>query len=244
MTPEECTARLASPIQDLGAFFYFDESTISWGKENVGLDGFRFYILGRGGVLGDAPAAVVRAAFGYFRDSLIERMWTTGLERTTAGSAREVAQAYLECAYRFGAQRFGGITVDAFNSSASTVIGAVDGAGLSLFEGYRSMPSPSEPVDLACHNSILLRELRGSVHLAAVAAAGIRSDVAHAIRRPDDLRLFGLDDEPPVITDHDRHLLQQADRLTDDTMAVLLGAIDDDGRRTLVETAEAMHAAL
>jgi len=244
MTPDECTARLAQPIQDLGAAFYFDQGTVEYGKEHLGLDGFRFYFVGRGGVLGDAPASVVRSAFGYFAASLIGKMWTTGLERTTADDAGAVAQAYLECAYRFGSRHFGQIDVTGFNAAAGSVIEGVDGAGLMLFEGYRSMPSPADPADLAAHNAILLRELRGSVHLAAIAAVGLRSDVAHAIRRPEELALFGLQDEPPEVTDHDRHLWADAERLTDTTMAAYFGDLDDAGRRTLVETAEAMHATL
>lgn len=244
MTPDECTDRLAQPIQDVGAAFYFDEHTIEHGKTRMGLDGFRFYFVGRGGVLGEVPAAVVRSAFGYFNPALLEKMWSTGLERAQAEDPRDVARAYLECAYRFAQGRFDGIDVDAFNRAAAAVIDRADPAALVLFAGYRSMPVPDEPVALAQHHAILLRELRGAVHLAAVAAVGLVSATAHAIRRPEELALFGLQDEPPEITDHDRYLLAEADRLTDSTMAVLLGTLDDDDRTALVTTAEAMAARL
>lgn len=240
MTPDECTERLAQPIQDVGAAFYFDEHTIEYGKRRLGIDGFRFYFVGRGGVLGDVPAAVVRSAFGYFKPALLERMWNTGLERAQAEGARDVAEAYLECAYRFAEHRFDGIEVGAFNRAATAVIERADPAALVLFAGYRSMPVPEDPIALAQHNAILLRELRGGVHLAAVAAVGLDSAVAHAIRRPEELALFGLQDEPPEITDHDRYLLAEADRLTDSTVAVLLGTLDEDDRTALVTTADAM----
>lgn len=224
--------------------FYFDRATVEHGKEEVGLDGFRFYFVGRGGVLGDAPAAVVRSAFGYFKPALIEKMWTTGLERMAVASARDVAQAYNECAYRLAQRRFGNIEFDGFNEAASTVIATADAAALTLFAGYRSMPAPTDPVELAMYNAVVLRELRGGIHLAAVASVGLDSAVAHAIRRPDDLALFGLEDEPPVITDPDREALAQADRLTDSTMAAQFGRLDDGARAALVRAADAMAAAL
>ena len=49
----------ASPIiAGIGGAFYFDEATVYRGKA-LGLDGFRFYMLGRCGVLGDVEAEVV-----------------------------------------------------------------------------------------------------------------------------------------------------------------------------------------
>ena len=44
--------RATDVIGPIGAAFYFHPDTVARGKE-AGLDGFRFYILGRGGVLGD-----------------------------------------------------------------------------------------------------------------------------------------------------------------------------------------------
>ncbi|NNK92405.1 MAG: hypothetical protein HKO87_08225, partial [Acidimicrobiia bacterium] len=189
-------------------------------------------------------AEVVRAAFGYFKPALLEKMWTSGLERASVAHARNVAEAYLECAHRFGRHCFDGIDVTAFNEAASAVIEAADPAALTLFAGYRSMPVPDDGAARAMHNAVVLRELRGSVHLAAVAAVGLESAVAHTIRRPDELALFGLQDEPPVVTDHDRHALSEADRLTDSTMAGLLAQLDDDSRTALVETADTLAAAL
>ncbi|MGI9594675.1 MAG: helix-turn-helix domain-containing protein, partial [Acidimicrobiales bacterium] len=56
---------MAGPIGAAGAAFYVNPDTLARGKE-LGLDGFRFYVLGRGGVMGDVPAKVVESAFGYF----------------------------------------------------------------------------------------------------------------------------------------------------------------------------------
>ncbi len=64
-TPMELVQSACPKIGSLGSAHYFDrEITVPRGKE-LGLDGFRFYFLGRGGVLGDVEARVVRSAFGY-----------------------------------------------------------------------------------------------------------------------------------------------------------------------------------
>ncbi len=76
MTPTELVQAACPKIASLGAAFYFNPETVAKGKE-LGLDGFRFYFLGRGGVLGDVEARVVRSAFGYFAPELVDKMWNS-----------------------------------------------------------------------------------------------------------------------------------------------------------------------
>ena len=71
--------RATDAIGSIGAAFYFHPDTVAKGKE-VGLDGFRFYVLGRGGVLGDVEPDVVHAAFGYFHTGLIDKIWISAKE--------------------------------------------------------------------------------------------------------------------------------------------------------------------
>ena len=52
MTPLEIVQQTSPTINQAGNRFYFDADTMAKGQE-LGLDGFRFYFLGRGGVLGD-----------------------------------------------------------------------------------------------------------------------------------------------------------------------------------------------
>ena len=94
-------------INEVGNRFYFDPDTMAQGKE-LGLDGFRFYFLGRGGVLGDVDPAVIVAAFGYFSPSVIEVMWDSAKQIM---EPRAAARAYLACADRFGTARLGGLDV-------------------------------------------------------------------------------------------------------------------------------------
>ena len=63
MDPRETIAAIAPKTADIGSAFYFHPDTVATAK-SLGLDGFRMYFLGRGGVLGDVEPAVVSSAFG------------------------------------------------------------------------------------------------------------------------------------------------------------------------------------
>lgn len=242
MQPHDIIAAIAKRTADIGAAFYFEPATLARGKE-LGIDGFRFYFLGRGGVLGDVEADVARSAFGYFEPALITRLWDTARERATVGP-RDVARAYIECNHALGRAKLGGVEgLDAYADAAGDVIAAVDSSGLSLFAGVRAEPLPDDAPARALHQAMVLRELRGSVHLAAVAALGIPGAVAHAIKRPDDLAQFGYEG-PPTITDADRAALDHAEQLTDAALVRPFSVLDDAGVQALIAGTDAIHAAL
>ena len=240
MTPREVLQAIKQPTGDIGAAFYFDAATLERGKE-IGLDGFRFYFLGRGGVLGDVEPGVVQSAFGYFNPGLLGKMWTSGKERV---APRDAARAYIECCHEVGRRAFGGLDgLDGYVEAAGAVIDAVDGGGLALFAGVRAEPIPDDVAAAAVHQAMVLRELRGSAHLAAIAAVGLSTPVAHAIKRPDDLAMFGYE-EPPVITDADRAALDRAETITDDILEPAFAVLSDAQGAALVAATTAMHAAL
>ena len=228
------------PTGDIGAAFYFHPDTLERGKQ-LGLDGFRFYFLGRGGVLGDVEADVIRSAFGYFEPGLLAKMWTTAKERL---APRDAARAYHECCHAFGRSTFADVGgLDAYVDAATAVIGAVDGGALALFAGVRAEPVPDDAPGAASHQAMVLREMRGSAHLAAVAAVGLPTPIAHAIKRPDDIALFGYE-VPPTVTADDRAALDRAESITDDILAQAFGVLDDAQSEALVAGTLAMHAAI
>ena len=224
----------------LGGLHYFDPDTLATGKEH-NLDGFRFYFLGRGGVLGDVEPAVVGSAFGYWNPALIEKMWNSAKERM---APREAARLYLSCAHEFGRKRFGGIDgLDAFCAAAEQVNDAIDPAALALYAGYRAEPLPDDVAARAMHLCVILREARGSAHLVGVVAAGLRPRIAHAIKRPADGKQFGWDDEPTP-TDDERSRWKEAEELTLRQLEPWFGVLDDAGRTALVTGLAAMSAAV
>jgi hypothetical protein len=238
--PRDVIIAIAPKTADLGAAFYFHPATLARGKE-LGLDGFRFYVLGRGGVLGDVEPDVVRSAFGYFEPGLVARMWNSAKEIM---SPREAAREYLACAAALGRSKFADLDgLNEYNAAAAAVIDAVDPAALPLFAGVRAESTPDDAPALAMHHAVVLREMRGSVHLAAIAASGLTTAVAHAIKRPDDVKLFGYSD-PPHVRDEDRAAWEHAEALTNDMLVRPFSVLDDDGGAALVAGTDAMHAAI
>ncbi len=244
MQPREIMSAIAKQTGDVGASFYFTPETRAIGKE-LGLDGFRFYILGRGGVLGDVDAGVIHSAFGYFHPGLIARLWDSGRETV---SPREAASAFLEAAHEHGRRLFADTVdsadLDRYVDAASTVIAGCEGGAMALFAGLRAEPLPDDAPAAAMHQAMVLREMRGSAHLAAVAAMGMRTEVAHAIARPNDVELFGWKDEPPIVDDAARQMREQAEQLTDQALVPAFSALSSEQADALVAGTAAMHAAL
>lgn len=232
--------RATDAMYRVGAVFYFHPTTLARGKE-AGLDGFRFYILGRGGVLGNVEPAVVHGAFGYFHPDLIAKMWTTASERV---SPRDAARLYHECAHELGRAELSDVgELDGFVDAATQIIDAVEGASLPLFTAMRAEPVPADAPAAALHQAMVLRELRGSVHLLALVAQGLDSAKAHAIKRPDDVTAFGYQTAPDI-TDNDRATWQRAEQMTDELLAPAYASLSDEQAEALVAGTAAIAAAL
>lgn len=239
MTPEETAAAVDPALGLLGALHYFDEGVVAKSKE-AGLDGFRMYFLGRGGVLGDVEPEVVWSAFGYFNPALVKKMWVSASERM---SPRDASRNYLDWAEDVGRETFAGAEgLDAFNEAAAALIASVNPAALALFAGYSAEQPPADALGAATFNVIVLRELRGSVHLAAIAANALDPVVAHSIRRPNDARMFGWD-ELPEPTDEDRQKLVAVDAATDAVMAMHYAGITGEQRQALAAGVASLSAA-
>jgi hypothetical protein len=240
MTPLEIVQQTSTTVNEAGNRFYFHPDTLARGKE-LGLDGFRFYFLGRGGVLGDVEPAVVVAAFGYFSPGVVETIWSSAKQIM---APREAARAYLACADHVGVAKLDGLGVlDGFNDAAETVVAAVDRSALPLFAGIAAEPLPDHPAARAYRNICILRELRGSVHLLAIVASGVAPSVAHAIRRPDDVTSFGWE-TAPEISDDDRARLAAADELTDRLLVPSIEALTEEQRDAFVTGVEVIGAHL
>jgi len=232
--------RATDAIGSIGAAFYFHPDTVARGKE-AGLDGFRFYVLGRGGVLGNVEPAVVHGAFGYFHPDLIAKMWTTASERV---APRDAACLYHECAHDLGRARLADVDgLEGFIDAVSQIIDAVEGASLPLFTAMRAEPVPEDAPAAAIHQAMVLRELRGSVHLLALVSQGLDSAKAHAIRRPDDVTMFGYE-SAPAVTDEDRATWQRAEDLTDELLVPAYAALSDAQAKAFVDGTAQIAAAL
>lgn len=241
MTPEELVAATAAPINQLGALYYFHPTSLAKGKEDLGLDGMRFYFLGRGGLMGDVEAPTVTSAFGYFAPAVVDKMWNSARERCTPADA---ANAALACNAEIGRGALADVEgLDAFCDAAEQVVADVNPAGLPLYAGVSAFPTPDDVPARAMHQCVVHRELRGSAHLAAVIAAGLHPSVAHAIRRPDDVATFGWP-EDLAITDEDRAKLTEVDATTDALSASHYASLSDEQRNAFAAGISAISAVL
>lgn len=240
MTPEEFTAATASKIQQIGAMHYFDPAAKA-AAEELGLDGLRFYFVGRAGVLGDSPAEVAQSSFGYFEPGLLAKMWNTGKERANFAAT---AQAQLGVAHQIGADRLGGVEGLADAAVAMRQMAeAVDPAGLPLFAGFRGMETPEDPTQAFMHQAIVHRELRGSVHLACCAALGLPSRAAHQLKRPNDQEAFGYKDTLEL-NEGDEGIYAQLEPMTEAAMVRHASAISVEQRSQVAAVVDAAHSAL
>ena len=242
MNAKELVGAVCHKIGDLGWAFYFTTETLQVGR-SLGLDGIRFYFLGRGGVLGDVDAENVASAFGYFSPSMVAKMW---------GSAREIypprdaARVYMNCCADLGRARFGAIAgLSEFCDAAGAVNDAADPVGLPLYAGIKIQPLADDLPGRAMQLVSVLRELRGSAHLLAVRASGLDARTAHYIHRPDDMAMFGWSDEDtPEVTESERSKLRAAEDLTDDLVLPAYSVLDECGQSALLAGLEAVGDAL
>jgi hypothetical protein len=242
MTPAELIAATSPAIGALGGSFYFQPATLARGKE-MGLDGFRFYFLGRGGVLGDVEPPVVTSAFGYFEPALVARMWSSAKEIVPP---REAGVAYVEACREHGRANLGEVDgLEEFCTAAEAVVAAQHPAGLALFAGWAAEPLPDDAPGRAMQLVTTLREMRGGVHLLAVVTSGLSAQKAHFIKRPDDYKTFGYDaDAPPEITDTDRERYDRAGQLTDELLVPAYSTLDEAGAESFRSGVAAIEAAL
>src|SRR5471030_2963779 len=105
MKPEELVTVACPKIANMGWAFYFVPETFARG-EKLGLDGISYYMMGRGGVLGDVESSVIASAFGFFNPTLVASMWEAGRKIV---DPRKAGHAYMECCADFGRSHFGDV---------------------------------------------------------------------------------------------------------------------------------------
>ena len=234
-------AAVCSDINQYGSTFYFTPETVAVGKEH-GLDGFRFYFLGRGGVLGDVEAPVIASAFGWWSPELVTKMWNTSRDKM---APRDAGRLYLKCAQDHGRARLANVEGLAdFCTGAEQIIAATDPAGLTLYAGLAAEPLADDLPGRAMQLLATLRELRGSAHIMAVLASGLSPKMAHVIKRPDMIKSFGWGEDPIPATDAQQAQLQAAEHLTDQMVAPSFSAIPADQEAAFVQALQNICVAL
>ena len=172
VTPEQAGHETRAAIVNLASRFMTDAATYAHGAE-LGFEGMDFYASGRGGVLGEVPADVAAAAFVYFELELVRSVW----ERSAlVMPRRRAAEEWAGCCHTWAREHL----PEAFDwPTLAALVGRVSDAApvaaAPLFAGWRLLPEPGDPRELAMHRLNGLRELRGAMHGAAVLTSVGRS---------------------------------------------------------------------
>jgi hypothetical protein len=163
--------RIAAPVGAAGGAFMLHPEVLQPGKDAGYPGGFSYYVVGRGGVLGDVEANVVVSAFGFFAPDLIESLWSSGV---VVEGARAGADRYATSCAAWGRARLSAFRdVEELESLLVRVVDSADPTGLSLFAGWQVQTRASDVLG-RCYQLIhVLRELRGSCHVVAVVAHGM-----------------------------------------------------------------------
>jgi hypothetical protein len=171
LSARDTASRLAGPIGDIGGRWLLSREVLGTAKDNGYPNGFVYYFLGRGGVLGDVDADVVNAAFGFFKPELVRTMWEQGLQ---VESPRAAAARYAAACAEFGRTHLSGFGgAQRFVQLAERVVDGSPIMGLALFAGWRAEARPDDAIGRAYFLTHVLREWRGSAHVVAVAASGL-----------------------------------------------------------------------
>ena len=242
MNDQELVATVCPIIGEAGHAFYFAPETVARGAA-LGLDPVQFYVLGRGGVLGDVEPAIISAAFGYFNPSLVAGVWN---QARAIASPRVAGSAYAQACAEHGRIKLSTVEgLDAFVAAGDKVLAVCELDAFSLFAGVAAEPMAD---DLAAHAMQLvtvLREYRGSAHLVELRATGVTTKTAHFAKRPDDIELDGWSAaDAPVIDDAVVAKMAAAEALTDRLVAPAYAVLDADERTAFVNGLQAIQAAL
>jgi hypothetical protein len=244
MNSSDLAELTADPVQVLGMSFYFDPLTGVRAKEN-GLNIYEYYGVGRGGTLGNVDTAVIVEAFTFFHPRIIERLWALPQARVDPVA---VAADYVHAAYEFADRTFGAIDAEVlsgFATAAHKVAAAVESGRHQLVDGYKQYEVPSNSVHAAYLGCILMRELRGCVHIEAVNEAGLSAVEACYLQDPMIFSLHGyVEDETPKVTPETAAKKVRAEELTSALMAECFDVLSDDERQHFADGTLAMFAAL
>ncbi|ROP39659.1 SCO6745 family protein [Saccharothrix texasensis] len=202
-------------------------------EEAAGLPPRTLYFRGRTAVLGNPPPGVVASVLGIFPEWLVQ----AALVRTLP--AERAIEAYLGACWDWARDHLGGTPEPArFAELAFTVVDGADASALPLFRGWREVARPDDGPAALGHALMVLRELRGGLHFAALRAVGLGVTQAVALDpgggrgrllrtgwRPEDAdALLTAVAGRPDLAARWRQAEQATDDRFDDALAVLTDA--------------------
>lgn len=242
MNNKELLDAACPTINTIGAAYYFTPETLQAGKD-INLGGMEFYVQGRAGQMGNCDPDAVSSAFGYFSPALLRSV----LEAARAKAEPRIAgAAHLEACAALGRAKLSLLpNLEAFVSVLEKINDAADPDSLALYAAIRTETPAADAPGRAMQLIAILREFRGSAHLVALRAVGIKSSTAHFIKRPDMWKQFGYtEQDAPQVDGAVMKKMDEAENLTDSIVEPAFAVLTQDERKTLVEGLKAAKEAL
>ncbi len=245
MDTAELAHEIAAPIGRAGMAYYFCPAAKTKAGD-LGIDLFSFYATGRGGVMGDVDPKAVEAAFWFFKDGLIESLVVQGQRTLTLTAA---ADAHLEVATELAHLTLGGVdraTLEAFVEAARSLGASLPLGCWPLVDGFVARVDGLDLEAEAYLWIVVLRELRGGLHIDATIAEGVSPAAACQLDRQGisyEMHGFGdadRSDETPELTAQ----WEAAEAETTATMAELLSVLSEAQRAALAAGTKAITDAV
>jgi len=221
-TLSEAARAAGGPIEAIGALFMRHPETFARSDENGYPHPFAGYFAGRGGVLGDADTSTVNAVFAVFEPNAVKMFWEQGLAvHGAAGGAAVYNEQVAEFARKHLKDADG---LDRIAELGQRVVDSAPVLGLPLFAGWKSMPLADDAPARALQVMFKLRELRGSVHMAALAMSGLTPIEAHMLNKGAEYCAFFGWPEPFATGAGKEAVRQAAEDATNRRMAEIMAA--------------------
>lgn len=217
-------------VADLGGMFLYGPHCYAE-EERLGLPRGTSYFRGRSAVLGNpAPGAVV-ALFGIFPAWMVDIALSPPVCDLPQDEAIDL---YLTGCWSWWAAHLPHGD-ERLAELIERVVDNADDRGLALFAGWRRVPRPASGPERLGHALMVLRELRGGLHFAALRANGVRILQAVAINplhgRPHLIRVGWQPDEADKIvaqvTPELSQRWHQAEFLTNSALELAFDVLDD-----------------
>ena len=209
------TVRATSePIHDIGTAIYLSPDVFGWAAEWGWTNPFAFYFAGRGGMLGEVNADVVRSATGWFEPNAVKAMFEEG---TAVAGATVAAARMAEAHSKWGRKHYAEVpNLEWIVALTQEVVDGLEGSGIPLFVGWRDADRCESAPGRAAQLMQILREWRGGLHLVATTAAGLSPLEAILTNEgPGQAKLFGWSEPFPdcagIKAKHD-----EAEEMTDE----------------------------
>jgi hypothetical protein len=241
MTPLETVAATKQTVSKSGGAFMLHPATMQRGEE-LGLQAFPFYYLGRCGVLGDVEPEIVPTITVFFPPALVAKSWRKG---RAVLSPADAAEAYAEACRDWGRTHLAAAEgLNRLCELAERVAAAADPAANPLFAGWRALPLPDDAPGRAAQILNVLREHRGGLHALAVRASGLTPlEAVVGNSGVDAARFFGWPEPYPEPDAEVVQRLERAEALTDELASPAYEVLDEAELLELVELCAGVKAA-